>query len=70
MKVKWLADDRAVVVPDERQEIDVKHRQVVDLPVDVARDVIAQGLAEMANKPNRASKTSDTATPDDEEQQR
>lgn len=53
MKVKWLADDREVITGDERQEVIVTRGDVVDLPLDVARSVIEQGLAEMANKPKR-----------------
>lgn len=51
MEIRWLADDRDIATPDG--DVRVERRQVVDVPVDVARDLIHQELAEMANKPKK-----------------
>lgn len=60
MEIKWLVEPRDVVVPAaegrDAYEVHVDHGDRVDLPVEVARDLIGQGLAEMANKPKAPAK--------------
>lgn len=44
MQIRWTADDRAI--PVDGDEVQVSRGDRVDLPIEHARSLIAQGLAE------------------------
>lgn len=76
MEIRWTAEPRAVVVEvdDRVDEVEVDKGAVVDLPVELARSLIHQGLAEMKNDPakararnQRAAQADDTPAPPAEE---
>lgn len=56
MEIRWTDEPRAIVVEvdDRVDEVPVERGAVVDLPIDVARSLIAQGLAVMKNDPAKA----------------
>lgn len=57
MQVKWTGDDREVPVENEDgvvEQVNVSRGDLVDLPIDMARSFIAQGLAEH-KPPKRAA---------------
>lgn len=58
MQIRWTAEDRAI--PVDGEEVAVSRGDRVDLPIDVARSLVAQGLAEH-DKPKPAKKAAPPA---------
>ena len=65
MQVKWIGDDREIPVENGDgvvEQVNVSRGDLVDLPIDMARSFIAQGLAE--HKPPKKAAPKPTVVAD------